>query len=282
MTHADRPPCYSDRYVDALRFAAVQHRHQVKKTVGDRGGIPYFSHLMGVSALIWEHGGDEDQAIAGLLHDVLEDTATQPDELRERFGDRVAGMVALCTDANPADGDDKAPWRLRKEAHFPHLRFVDDPAGLLVVLADKVHNVEAQLADARDAAGRGTQAEVAFWAVFKGGYYGTQWYLHQVRSAIGERLGRSRLLDRFDARLDEFAQLHVPDDREQELRGALAPWIRAVDPAGVRESRAEHHYDMDARELARRMRVASELAIGEGQIARQYLKAVYGFDPPAR
>jgi hypothetical protein len=277
----DAQSCYSDRYVEALVFAAEQHRHQTKKAAFGGIGIPYITHLMGVSALIWEDGGDEDQAIAGLLHDVLEDTPTQSDDLRRRFGDRVTGFVELCTDANPAEGEDKAPWRARKEAHFPHLRFVDDPAGLLVVLADKVHNIEAQIADARHATSLGPKAEVAFWALFKGGFYGTQWYLQQVRAAIGDRLGPSRLLDRFDTRLGEFAQLHVPGDREQELHDALVPWIRLDDPAGVREPRAEHHYDMDARELARRMAAASELAMTEGEIARQYLKAVYGWDPPA-
>ena len=277
----DPPPCYSDRYVEALAFAAEQHRRQTKKSAFGGDGIPYITHLMGVSALIWEDGGGEDQAIAGLLHDVLEDTPTQPDELRRRFGDRVTRFVELCTDANPVEGEGKAPWRARKEAHFAHLRFGGDPDGLLVVLADKVHNIEAQIADARHAASLGTVAEVEFWALFKGGFYGTQWYLQQVRAAIGDRLGPSRLLDRFDTRLGEFAQLHVPDDREEELHDALVPWIRLVDPAGVREPRAEHHYDMDARELARRMAAANELAIGEGEIARHYLKAVYGWDPPA-
>jgi hypothetical protein len=277
----DPRSCYSDRYVAALAFAARQHRHQIKKSAFGGAGVPYITHVMGVSALIWEDGGDEDQAIAGLLHDVLEDTPTQPDDLRRRFGDRVTDFVELCTDANPAEGEDKAPWRARKEAHFAHLRFVDDPAGLLVVVADKVHNIEAQTADALHAASLGASAEVEFWALFKGGFYGTQWYLQQVRAAIGDRLGPSRLLDRFDVRLNEFAQLHVPRDREQELHDALVPWIRLVDPAGVRETRAEHHYDMDAREIARRMAAAGELAMAEGEIARQYLKAVYGWDPPA-
>lgn len=276
----DESSCYSDRYVDALHLAAIRHRHQTKKAAYGVSTVPYLTHLMGVSALIWEHGGDEDQAIAGLLHDVIEDTPTQPAELVERFGTRVAAMVELCTDANPAEGEAKAPWRPRKEAHFSHLRFVDDSAGLLVVLADKVHNVEAQIADARHAAATGTEAEVAFWGLFKGGFYGTLWYLQQVRAAIADRVGRTRLLERFDARIEDFEQLHEPDAHEQELHAALVPWIRAVDPAGVREPRAEHHYDMDARELARRMRVADQLGLSEGRIATEYLEVVYGVTPP--
>jgi hypothetical protein len=271
---------YGDRYIDALGFAADRHRHQRKKSAGDGDGIPYITHLMGVSALVWEDGGDEDQAIAGLLHDVVEDTPTQPDELRARFGERVAAMVALCTDANPVEGEGKAPWRPRKETHIAHLRSVPDPSALRVVLADKVHNIEAQIADARHAATTGPDAEVAFWAIFKGGYYGTLWYLQQVRAAIADRIGRTRLLERFDDRLEDFAQLHEPDGREQELREALEPWIRAVDPAGVREPRAEHHYDMDTRELARRMRAADELQMGEDQIAIDYVRVVYGVTPP--
>ena len=281
MTTDDRTPSYSEDYVRALAFAAEQHRCQTKKSAFDDRGIPYITHLMGVSALIWEDGGNEDQAIAGLLHDVVEDTPTQPTELVELFGARVAGMVALCTDANPAEGEDKEPWRPRKEAHVEHLRAATDPDGLLVVLADKVHNVEAQLADARHAATLGPGAEVAFWGLFKGGFYGTLWYLQQVRAAIGDRLGDSRLVARFDTRLDEFEQLHTPDAQERELRDELGERIGALDPADVGPERVRAgHYDMDANELARRVRAKQHLDLDEDQIATQYLSAVYGSDAP--
>lgn len=283
MGTTDDTTCYSDRYVDALGFAADRHRHQTKKTAAAGDGIPYITHLLGVSALIWEDGGDEDQAIAGLLHDVLEDTPTEADELRDRFGDRVAAMVELCSDADLAEGEEKDPWRPRKEAHVAHLRAVEDPAGLLVVLADKVHNVEAQLADARHAAAAGPAAEAGFWSLFKGGYHGTLWYLRQVRDALGDRLEGSRLLERFDTRLEELARLHTPDDREVALREALDPWIRAVDPARVGELRIhEGYYDMDARELARRTNVAAHLGMAVGELATHYLTTVYGLDPPTR
>ena len=283
MTTDDRRPSYSEDYVRALAFAAEQHRCQTKKSAFGDGAVPYITHLMGVSALIWEDGGDEDQAIAGLLHDVVEDTPTQPEELVDLFGAHVAAMVALCTDANPAGDEAKEPWRPRKEAHFAHLRAVDDPAGLLVVLADKVHNIEAQLADARHAAALGPGAEVAFWGLFKGGYYGTLWYLQQVRAAIGDRLGDSRLVARFDTRLDEFEQLHAPDAHERKLRDALGGRIGALDPAEVGpEHVGAGHYDMDANELARRVRAMQHLDLDEDQIATQYLRAVYGPDASTR
>jgi len=283
MTTTEQQPCYSEQYVEALRFAADRHRHQTKKTADGSDGVPYITHLMGVSALIWEDGGDENQAIAGLLPDVVDDTPTQPDELRALLGERVAAMGELGTDANPAHGEAKAPWRARKEAHVEHLRSVADPAGLLVILADKVHNVEAQLADARHAAAVGPAEEAVFWSLFKGGYYGTLWYLQQVRAALGDRLGGSRLLERFDTRLDEFARLHTPGARERELRDVLDTWVQAVDPARVGEQRAERgHYDMDASELARRMALAKYLGMHEGQLGTHYIKVIYGLDPPAR
>lgn len=111
--------------------------------------IPYLAHLLGVTALVLEDGGDEDEAVAALLHDAVEDQggAATLARIRERFGDRVAAIVEACSDTDEVP---KPPWRARKEAHLAHLRHPDLPDGALrVSLADKLHNARAILADVR-------------------------------------------------------------------------------------------------------------------------------------
>src|SRR6187455_439835 len=109
---ADRPPLLGPRFEEALVYAARLHARQARKSTT----IPYVSHLMSVSALVLEDGGDEDQAIAALLHDAVEDQGGAPilEEIRARFGNRVAAIVAGCTDT---DVIPKPPWRERKEKH---------------------------------------------------------------------------------------------------------------------------------------------------------------------
>ena len=130
------------RLASAFTFAARVHGEQVRKQTK----IPYTSHLMAVSALVMEYGGDEDQAIAGLLHDVIEDCGAEHEPtIRELFGDRVAMIVRACTDA---DVTPKPPWVERKQAYLAHLP--NAPADVLLVSAcDKLHNARAILADLR-------------------------------------------------------------------------------------------------------------------------------------
>ncbi len=105
---------------------------------------PYVSHLLGVASLVLEHGGDEEQAIAALLHDAVEDQgAHQEPVIRERFGDRVADIVLGCTDADTLP---KPPWRERKERYIEHLEHASSDV-LLVSCADKVHNARAIVTD---------------------------------------------------------------------------------------------------------------------------------------
>ena len=91
-----KPDVYlSKRFAEAVDYARAQHAEQTRKG----SGIPYIYHLLGVASLVLEYGGDEDQAIAGLLHDVIEDCGSQHEPVvRERFGDRVADIVLACTD----------------------------------------------------------------------------------------------------------------------------------------------------------------------------------------
>jgi (p)ppGpp synthase/HD superfamily hydrolase len=157
----------SERFDDALRFASELHRRQLRKGTD----VPYVAHLLSVTALVLEHGGTEDEAIAALLHDAIEDQggATVGDEIRRRFGDAVVEIVKACSDT---DETPKPPWRARKEAYLAHLPDATSSAKL-VSAADKVHNARATLADYR---ARGESV----WARFRGGREGTLWYYREL------------------------------------------------------------------------------------------------------
>ena len=118
----------TQRFDDALAYAAEVHRGDVRKG----SGTPYLAHLLSVAALVIENGGDEDQAIAALLHDAPEDAGGRErlEDIRRRFGDRVAGIVEACTDTFD---DPKPPWRERKEAFLE--RLTGAPADALPVVA---------------------------------------------------------------------------------------------------------------------------------------------------
>lgn len=137
----------TERFDDALTFARQRHNEQTRKGTA----IPYLAHLMSTAALVLEAGGDEDQAIAGLLHDTLEDceyTGATYQELVERFGTRVAKIVRDCSDAEPEPDAENEKWRPRKERYIAELRH-HSPDSLLVSNADKLHNARAILADYR-------------------------------------------------------------------------------------------------------------------------------------
>jgi (p)ppGpp synthase/HD superfamily hydrolase len=161
-----------DRFVDAVGEAVRLHARQARRG----NGAPYVSHLLAVAGLVLEHGGDEDQAIAALLHDGPEDQGGEATlaAIRTRFGDRVAGIVAACSDTFDTP---KPPWRERKEAYLARL---DDsgPAVWAVTLADKVHNARTIVADLRELGPASLDR-------FNGGRDGTLWYY----ATIAERLG---------------------------------------------------------------------------------------------
>lgn len=131
------------RFEEAFGFAARLHAGQLRKGTG----IPYVAHLLAVAGLVLEDGGDEDEAIAALLHDAAEDQggAAVLGEIRERFGDRVAAIVRDCSDTLEQP---KPPWRPRKEAYLRRLGSAP-PDVLRVALADKLHNARSVLADLR-------------------------------------------------------------------------------------------------------------------------------------
>lgn len=181
------------RFDDAFLFAAEKHAAQTRK----RTDVPYISHLMSVAALVLEAGGDEDQAIAALLHDVVEDCGGEPmlEEVRGRFGDRVAKIVQGCTDAYAVP---KPPWKQRKLDYLDLLRSADDDIRL-VSAADKLHNVRTILTDYR-------REGDSVWDRFSGRRDGTLWYYRAVLEVL--RAGRpNRLVDELQRVVTELESL---------------------------------------------------------------------------
>lgn len=152
----------TDRYSTALAYAALKHRGQVRKGTS----IPYLSHLLAVSGLVMEYDGDEDEAIAGLLHDVIEDVGREEAPvIQARFGARVLDIVLGCTDS---DTFPKPPWRERKERYLAHLEEASASVRL-VSCCDKVHNATAILSDL-------DRVGPAVFERFTAGRDGTLWY----------------------------------------------------------------------------------------------------------
>lgn len=171
MSNYPHTPKLGPRFEEAFRFAAEKHAKQTRK----RTGVPYLSHLMSVAALVLEAGGDEDQAIAALLHDVVEDCGGKPmlDEVAQRFGTRVARIVDGCTDAYTIP---KPSWKQRKLDYLAILRKADDDIRL-VSAADKLHNVRTILADHR------AEGDTV-WERFSGRREGTLWYYRAVLDTL--------------------------------------------------------------------------------------------------
>lgn len=184
----------TNRFEDALVFATRLHARQVRKG----SAVPYIAHLLGVTALVLEAGGDEDQAIAALLHDAVEDQGGIPvlDAIRARYGERVAHIVDGCTDAYQTP---KPPWKKRKLEYIERLRHVE-PDVRLVSLADKVHNGRAILTDLRR---YGDEA----WRKFNGGKDGSLWYYH-ILAVVFQATGKDELtgeLQRVVAEMDRLS-----------------------------------------------------------------------------
>jgi len=136
----------STKFSKAVEFATERHSKPRKGT-----DIPYVSHLMGVSSLVMEFGGNEDEAIAGLLHDVVEDTGTTIEEVRDQFGNAVADIVDGCSETKCADGSSQErPWKDRKDDYIAHVQNPDTSSSVLLVsMADKLHNLQCILHDYR-------------------------------------------------------------------------------------------------------------------------------------
>jgi len=183
----------SARFEKALVFATQLHAKQTRKGTS----IPYIAHLLAVTSIVLEHGANEDEAIAALLHDAIEDQggAATREDIRRRFGDTVVAIVDGCTDAEVIP---KPPWRARKEAYIAHVR--EAPASVrLVSAADKLHNARTILADYR-------QLGDSLWQRFNGGKEGTLWYYRSMVNAF-RAAGTTPLVEELDRVVSEIERL---------------------------------------------------------------------------
>jgi (p)ppGpp synthase/HD superfamily hydrolase len=183
----------TNRFEEALVLAAQFHARQLRKGTP----IPYISHLLAVTSLVLENGGNEDETIAALLHDAVEDQggADARETIRHLFGDNVTAIVDGCSDT---DQIPKPPWRERKERYIAHLRTASSSVRL-VSAADKLHNVRSVLADYRILG-------EALWSRFNGGKAGTLWYYRAVTDTLRE-VAPSPLIDELDRALTELERL---------------------------------------------------------------------------
>jgi (p)ppGpp synthase/HD superfamily hydrolase len=189
---------YGEKVERAFMYASRLHRDQYRK--GTR--IPYITHLLAVAAIVGENGGTENEVVAALLHDAPEDQGGEAtlEDIRARFGDEVAEIVAGCTDTYE---DPKPPWRERKENYMAHLAGASDSVRL-VSSADKFHNARTVLADYR-AIGED------LWERFNGGRNGTLWYYRAIVDSLrtGDDDPVVEELDRVVTELERLAGAHA-------------------------------------------------------------------------
>jgi (p)ppGpp synthase/HD superfamily hydrolase len=186
------------RLADALAFAIQVHGNDRRK--GTK--VPYLAHLLAVCALVLSDGGDEDEAIAGLLHDTLEDhpELVSRGDLKSRFGPRVLRLVEGCTDTPPEYiGGLKPPWRERKLRYLEHLRQAS-PDLLRVATADKIDNARAIVADFRSLGN-------SLWSRFNAGREDQLWFYHSLVETIRAARPPARLLEQLEEVVNELDAL---------------------------------------------------------------------------
>ena len=187
-------PKLSTRFDEALAYASRLHRTQTRKG----GDIPYVGHLISVASLVIEGGGTETQAIAGLLHDAVEDQGGPPRlaEIREKFGDDVAAIVSECSDTDEVP---KPPWEIRKKKYVDHLGYASE-ATILVSLADKLDNARAILRDYR------TNGD-ALWQRFSVDDPQKHLWYYKSLLAVYKRRNSTWLVDELERVLDTLEDL---------------------------------------------------------------------------
>lgn len=164
------------RYTQAIHFAATVHEGQSRKGTA----IPYIVHPVAVAALVEEYNGDEDQQIAALLHDVLEDGGPHhASEIDRLFGSRVLAIVQACTDGVPDANGVKPPWETRKREYLEHLAVASDDV-LLVSGCDKLSNAQAILSDLE-------KVGIAVFDRFTAKREGTVWYYQELSRVFSQR-----------------------------------------------------------------------------------------------
>jgi (p)ppGpp synthase/HD superfamily hydrolase len=183
----------SERFTDALIFASHLHANQLRKG----RGVPYIAHLLGVASIALEYGANEEEAIAALLHDAIEDQGGEATraEIYRRFGETITDIVNGCTDS---DTTPKPPWRQRKEAYIAHIPTASASVRL-VSAADKLYNARSILTDYR-------LVGDAVWERFHGGKNGTLWYYRALVKAF-RSVESTPLVDELERVVSELEQL---------------------------------------------------------------------------
>ncbi len=184
----------TEKYSEAVLYASTLHRGQTRKG----NDIAYVAHLLGVSALVLEARGDEDQAIAALLHDAAEDQGGQPtiDVIEGKFGSRVSGIVKACSDSLAENPGEKASWLVRKTEHIAKLAVAVDDV-IIVAMADKVHNARSIVSDLSI---HGTMT----WTKFNASSEQILWYYTSNLLVAQERKAPRFLIDALDRALGEM------------------------------------------------------------------------------
>jgi (p)ppGpp synthase/HD superfamily hydrolase len=171
----------SPRFTEALIFATELHQNQKRKS----SDIPYVAHLLGVASLVLEYGGSEDEAIAALLHDAIEDQGGVPTKVKilATFGTKVTQIVDDCSEIYLKP---KPSWLVRKEEYLQKIPDVCDSARIVMV-ADKIYNIRSLIKDYRL---KGEQ----LWSDFHGGKEGTLWFYQ----ALVEQFSRGEIIPIID------------------------------------------------------------------------------------
>jgi (p)ppGpp synthase/HD superfamily hydrolase len=182
------------KYVEAFAFAAELHHDQLRKGTD----IAYLSHVMSVSALVLEDGGTEQEAIAGLLHDAIEDGPPEAAaQIADRFGDEVLQLVRACSDDAKGEARDETSWRMRRDSYVAHLEVA--PLGALrVTAADKLHNTRCTVDDLRIEGN---------WPKSHACAHQHLWYYASVSAVVSRRLPDSRTGAVLDRTVDELCQV---------------------------------------------------------------------------
>mgnify|MGYP001821772673 CR=1 FL=1 len=184
---------YSQRYESALALAARAHRNQVRKV----DNSPYIVHLVQVSVILLRYGFSEDVAIAGLLHDIVEDQRYPLDSIQAGFGPQVAEMVAALTERKQEAGV-KLPWELRKAESLAQIREASDGAAAIKA-ADVLHNAYTLAACLR-------QRGPSIWQEFSRGPGPTLEYYGRITAVVRQRLGAHRLVEELEEAMQDLAR----------------------------------------------------------------------------
>jgi GTP pyrophosphokinase len=195
----------SDRFSEALVYAARLHAQQRRKV----SGVPYVSHLLRVAGIALGYGADEDEAIAALLHDAVEDQggARIREEIRRRFGDRVAAIIDGCTDT---DQDPKPPWRQRKTAYLDRLKRAS-PSVRLVSASDKLDNARSILISYR-------WLGESLWKKFAGRRDGVLWYYRSIVDIL-KQADTNPLVDELDRVVSEIERTVTQQAADRKTPG---------------------------------------------------------------